>query len=293
MARRTALLAPAVALLALLPGFLRDAGSEDELAGDQLFLHSYKTALFHADPTDPRSPLITPGAFLERSAERSGQVLASLGSRLASEEGSLAIGAVLVGFLAVSLVRRREPAELFAVLALVILSTYFAFRTRLSLSVYALALVSAADVLLQGLGHVVRRRPAEWIVAALLLGLMVVDWRPREHWKEIARDHALRVESAARLAERLPEHARLAGHNGLYFEVYLDRPVLRTRILRDRAGFAAVESMLREQGIDFLLIDEVLPDSQAFLQWARSSYGSGVPCGSAVVFPLHEKATLH
>ena len=49
------------------------------------------------------------------------------------------------------------------------------------------------------------------------------------------------MDSAAELQRRLPGDALLAGHNGLYFEVYLERPVLRIRILRDRSGFAAVE----------------------------------------------------
>lgn len=105
-----------------------------ETPPDQLLLHGYGTAVFHADPGDPGSPRIPGSAWADR-IRSNGTSLATDLARSVFGAGPAWLGAGLVALTLTGMALARGGASLFlALFGLVygaVLLTYFAYATRL------------------------------------------------------------------------------------------------------------------------------------------------------------------
>lgn len=252
-ARRGAVFAlTALALLA--PWAVRNQRVELPSPADQTRARDYATAMWHTDPGDPTSPRLAAADVLARAERRGRQIAAVLGSQLRESEwsrGRAVVALALIGCLAIVALRRREPAELFALSALALLSVYFSFVPRLVLPVYALALPAAAELLRDALVRVLAPRAAA-VVAPVALGLVLAaNAEPRRDWPAIeARHRELQARSAV-LAEAVGPDAPLASAHGPHYAVLLGRPVYSLRFAAARQGVAAgVENVLARYEVD-------------------------------------------
>ncbi|MFH1277332.1 MAG: glycosyltransferase family 39 protein [Candidatus Eisenbacteria bacterium] len=134
--RRSLWTAAAVTVLIALPWFVHTArvAPAREVPPDQLLLHDYKTAMFHTDPGDPRSPRISAEAWGRRIRSNGAALAVDLSEGLFGGgrwwAGMIAGIAALAGFV----IRPRSvsrAAGAFGILYGAVLTTYFAYATRL------------------------------------------------------------------------------------------------------------------------------------------------------------------
>jgi hypothetical protein len=294
------LLPVACAAALLLPWSLRDAAVRPEGAVDQTRLHSYGTAMWRADPADPESRRLGAGEVARRIPLRALQIADVLGSRLKSEikgervpQDPVLAGRVLVASLLLAaslrvLVRRRDPAELFAWGSLAIVLLYFGFGDRLLLPVYALALPALAETLRDTIGRRAGARAGALAAGSLLAALAVFDFEPRRGWDEVERTHRDFTALAAALAERVPPRARLASALGFSYGVYLDRPVysLYPAIARASDPREAAEAVIARYGVDHVVLWPAVPRERELIPYFEERHGPGEPVGPALLWRL-------
>jgi hypothetical protein len=294
------LLPVACAAALLLPWSLRDAAVRPEGAVDQTRLHSYGTAMWRADPADPESRRLGVGEVVRRIPLRALQIADVLGSRLQSElkgerapQGPALAGRALVASLLLAaslrvLVRRRDPAELFAWGSLAIVLLYFGFGDRLLLPVYALALPAVAETLRDTIARRAGARAGALAAGACLVLLAAFDFQPRRGWDEIERTHREFTALAATLAERVPPRARLASALGFTYGVYLDRPVysLYPAIARASDPRAAAEAVIARYGVDHVVLWQAVPRERELIPYFEERQGPGEPVGPALLWRL-------
>lgn len=262
-ARTRALAVSATTILALLPWAVRN--SRAELAGpaEQTMLASYWTGMWHVDEGDPSSPVRSLGDLWERTQRRSSEVASSLGTNLETSlagPGAWIAGGVLVALALWSVWRRREAADVFFVLTLGVLLTYFAFEDRLMLPTWALAWPLAADGLIALTGRALRPERARLALALALAIAALVCAQPRRGWEAIAERDAAWRRAAAGFEAALPADARLASVLGGQYEVFLDRRVYNLGFaLRRARGFAGAEAVLERREIDAVLAADADP----------------------------------
>jgi 4-amino-4-deoxy-L-arabinose transferase-like glycosyltransferase len=249
------------------------ASAAPEGRTEQTHIHSYATAQWHEDPADPDSPEVTLSEFLGRAKVRVPQALASIGSRLASEEGGPVPQALgLVGLLAAALVflRRREPGELFVLGSLLVVGTYFAFKPRLVLPLFVLSVGAAVEVLAWTIPPIARaiklepntlRAGLAVVVATLALGLSSAP----DQDKIGARDDMRRA-IAEHLIEVTPPGARIAAATGWDLGVYLpERRVYSLRFAFKHGGESAVMKVLDDERIEYVALFQRWSEDKAIL----------------------------
>jgi hypothetical protein len=264
-----------------LPWSLRNRAVDRAVAVDQTLLHSYSTAMWHADMGDPQSPRLPLSEVLGRITRRGPSVLGVLGSRMGERAGGwqpLAVAGVLLACGVVALARRISPAELFAFLNVAVILVYFGFASRLVLPVYALLLVSATELLRTGLLQELcrlSRRTATAVTALAVLAWIAVDWAPHQGWDDVAREHRVYGDITRRFDERLSPADTLASMRGWHYSVYLDRPVFSLEFAVERAGRpAAAESLIDRYGIDTVLLSPANPVDRPVVEYFESRYGA-------------------
>jgi hypothetical protein len=247
--------------------------------------------MWHVDPGDPRSPRLAPGEILGRVGDQVPAALASLGSRLESAEPSvphIALALLFVLGLAVACVRRREPAELYALGSLVLIAVYFGFARRLLLPVFALALPATVELLRDGTAVLLRRvrrdvtgtgaaRVPSGIAGVALALLLIVDLPPRRGWETIEARHRAFGALCSELATELPPDARPASALGWYYSVYMERPVWSVAFALRRDGRPeALEALLDRHAIDTLLLCPAIPEDRLLLPYVQQRYGGAM-----------------
>jgi MYXO-CTERM domain-containing protein len=259
------------AFAAKIPWDVRCATNHPTPPVDQNFLYSYSTAMWHVDGGDPASPRRELSSIAARVPERARTVTALLGSRMTPTEeraGHVAAGLVLLALAAVTLWRRRESAELFAGAFLVVLLVYFGFRDRLALPLWLVVLPAAAE----GLLVLARTRSggplAAALVAAPLVALPFLDFRPRSGWDRVEAQHLFYERYAAEVAAAVPADRRVASPIGWHLAVFLERPVWSLFFAMRRAGgpegaLAAIE----RHRIDAVALSPRVPADRGLAPW--------------------------
>lgn len=225
----------------------------------QTFLHSYGTALFHEDVGDPTSRRLDLGDWLERGELRLREVLPGLGGRLSPDrEGELWLGVLALALVAALAWRRRAPAEGAALLTALVLSLYFAYRPRLLLPVFAVALLAAAELIQFALSRWKGRAWGDGAACALLVAIAAVDFRLPDRAGIAAGEESLRVAAAA--VERDFPESVVATAQGWQLGVFLPgRDVWSLQRAFLRSGPAGPRSVFREHGIEVCLFDRTKP----------------------------------
>jgi hypothetical protein len=266
----------AATLLALLPWTVRNAVHAPREVADQNFLASYSTGMWHSDAGDPDSPRLSPGEILERVPRRASQILSLLGTRLRTSDGSpleMALGGALLAAALVVLVRRGRASEWFLAANAGVLSFYFAFKDRLALPVFLLALPAAVELAISILARWASAARARAAVGVCVAVLAVADFRPRERWDEVARLHGAWTALCSALSANLPADARLAASIGWHYSVYLDRPVHSLLFAVRRAGVAGVEDVIDKYGIDTVILSDFTQPERSMREYFEKRYG--------------------
>ncbi|MBI5365221.1 MAG: hypothetical protein HZA53_18735 [Planctomycetes bacterium] len=251
------------AALALEPWSLWSAANRPDGAVDQLYVHSYSTAMWHVDIGDPNSPLRSIADVVGKVPERAGKLVALLGSRMqAADTGGVELalgGLVLAGVLCV-LWKRRASSELFVLAASGMLLVFVSFLDRHALPVWLLASAAALEALLLVLAKLrAPRALAQSIAIAVVASIAWVDWSPRQNWTAIEASHEQMRTFCAAAAKELPPDARVAAQLGWHCSVYLGRPVWSLTMEEKRKGAAALGPLLERHRIDTVLLSESMP----------------------------------
>jgi hypothetical protein len=242
-------------ILLMLPWSLRNRLQDVPTPTENLAVHSYSAGMWHVDPGDPSSPLITSEDMLERVPLRLDGVLSVLGSRLRGrtwEADTKRVVVVAMMSWLVILWRRREPAEFYFGAMFAVLAVYFGFVLRLVLPLYMLALVNVAEVAKLLVERVAGSRAAQATVAMALVALAVVDF-DLAGVDKIAKRHE-RLNAVVDYIEiNFPADAVVAAPNGRHLAVLLDRPVYTLEPAYRRDGAARVEEILRQRDVDVIV----------------------------------------
>ncbi len=255
------------AFAAKVPWDVRCALHHPEPPVDQNYLYSYSTAMWHVDGGDPSSAPRALSSIAERMPERAETILSVLGARLgssSSESAFVATGILLLALAAITAWRRRASAELFAGAFLVVLLVYFGFRDRLVLPLWLVVLPAAAEGLLTILRVRIGERVAAAIVAAALLTLPFLDFRPRAGWDRIEAQHAFYERYAAEVAGVLKPEDRVASPIGWHLSVFLDRPVWSLFFAIRRAqGPEGAWGVIARREIDAVALSSRVPSDRS------------------------------
>jgi len=262
------LVALALPIVAYAPWLVRNASVTTAARPEQLSLHSYWTALWHVDPGDPSSATITFADFVARCQQQLEQTLIVLGRRM-GETGDVGlahvVALVVLGLVAVELVRRRSAVELTASAFAAVLVLYFVLRPRLVLPLWLLA----TPIAIQGIVALAERfarserarrrlRHAVAIAVAIAAGL---EARPRGWLDDVATiDRDRRAAALALRAQVPPGSAAVAGR-GWHWGVHaLDRDVWSVQYLAKRTGaFEALTTIARREGARVCALDVSTP----------------------------------
>ncbi|UCF67842.1 MAG: hypothetical protein JSV80_00665 [Acidobacteriota bacterium] len=266
---RRSLMLVAVPLLMLVPWQLRNASLAPSGPMEELRIHSYAVAMWHADKGDPGSRKLTPTQILSRIPEMTSKMLGALSSRMQSARSTLlgSISAVIgLACWLVVLIRRREPAELFVALYLLVISVYFGFAIRLALPVYLFVLSAVAEIVRLAMSRFATVRTASMITAGLIVILMIAEFNPRPHWKSLARHQRELRAVSDYLTERYSPDAVFAAHNGRHLAVMLDRPVHTLTFAYERDGAQRVFEILEERRVCAVLAEASQPLTQQLLR---------------------------
>jgi hypothetical protein len=288
-ALRRLLLFAAVSALVLVPWSLRNR-MHPPLDG---------VGMWHVDPKDPSSPLLSPGAILERIPLRSRQIATVLGSRMQREvrannepEGGVgfenaAFALLLLGSSLVVLVKRREPAELFVAATLAVLATYFGFGARLVLPVFVLTLPAAVEIVRDLAARVAGPRGGAIVAGGALALMVAIDFAPRRDWGEIEHDHAELVALSEAVKSAIPPDARIGAVIGAHYSVFLERPVYSLQIAARRANaFEGADRVIEKHAIDTLVLSNRTVFDQQFAGYFRQRYGEPERVGPALIWRL-------
>lgn len=183
LGRLRPLLAFGIVLAASLPWFVhsRAVADEVEVPREQLLLHDYATALFHVDPGNPDSAIVSPAGWGDRVLSNGARVFDDL-SRILVEEPHVVFSALvlLLAGIGWGLSVRRGPTlvEWFTFAYVGVLLTYFTHGVRLALPLVPLLFlyghVTLAAIAKRLPGRHARRFPVA--LAALLLGGFLVTF---------------------------------------------------------------------------------------------------------------------
>lgn len=261
-----------VPALVLLPWSVRNHFHHPTTPVDQTSLFSYSTGMWNVDRGDPASARLPLSHVIGRVPGRFEEAFSVLGSRFrditrdraasnappSHVERDVAIGVVIFALGLFGLARRRDPCLLFLCAVVAIVLVYFSFQDRLMLPVYVLCVPAAADLLLAFASRRFAPGIARALVAAALLTLALVDFRPRAGWRELEQEHAAFEALSAELGPRLaPGDVLAAPMKGWYFSVFLDRPVYSLYFAWDRKrDMRAVEALIDRYGIDTVLLSQ-------------------------------------
>lgn len=251
------------AALALEPWSLWSAANRPAGAVDQLYVHSYSTAMWHVDIGDPDSPLRPLSDIAARVPDRASKLVALLGSRMqAAETGAMELalgGLVLAGVLCV-LWKRRASSELFVIAASGMLLVFVSFLDRHALPVWLLASAAALEALLLVLAKLRAPRVlAQAIAIAVVASIAWVDWSPRQKWPVVEETHRQMQLYCSAAAKELAPVARPAAMLGWHYSVYLGRPVWSLMFEQQRHGVGALRALVERDRIDALLSSELMP----------------------------------
>ena len=250
---RTAWPVLAIPLLCWAPWSLRNSTVEVPAPPEQLYLHSYEAAMWHASPALPDSPKLSWGEVLARAPDRLDLMLPLLGGRMntAAPPTGTKIGIAVFAVLCATVIlfRRRGPAEFLVGGMLASLSVYFAFKPRLVIPIFLLLLPAVCEVLLLVLGKVAPRRVAAWCVAALVVVPALLDFEPQDWRKAIESTHGQRAELLRRIDREFPPGAPIAAPLGWHLGVHTDRPVYSLDIVGERQGPAFALKLIEKHGI--------------------------------------------
>lgn len=251
------------AALALEPWSLWSAAHRPDGAVDQLYVHSYSTAMWHTDIGDPRSPLRPVSEIAQQVPARGEKLVALLGSRMQAPQTGpveLVLGAlVLVGMLVVTWKSRRS-SEWFVLGASAMLLVFVSFLDRHALPVWLLASAAALEALLLGLERLrAPRALAQAIAIAVVASIAWVDWAPRQKWPVVEASHQQMQRFCAAAARELTPEARPAAMLGWHYSVYLGRPVWSLMFEQQRHGPESLPALFARDRIDTVLLSELMP----------------------------------
>jgi len=243
-----------IPLLAWIPWGVRNARVDVPVPPEQVFLHSYSTAMWHEDAGDPDSPRVPAAEILARVPERLGEMLPLLGNGY--REGtqlpvglSVAIAALMTLCATAILIRRREPAEFLYGGVLMVLAIYFAFKPRLALTLFLLGPATMCEVAL----WLTSRWPRQRLVAAsLALALAVpalLAFHPRARFGAIEGAASERARLTRYLDRRFPPDAPIAMPTAWHVGVETARPVYGMKVTVKRQTSQDVLDMIEEHGI--------------------------------------------
>lgn len=293
----------AVVALVLAPWWIRNQIQPAASPADQTVMHSYGAAMWHTDPHDPNSPLLAPGEVLDRIPLRFRQMASVLGSRLRNDDhgndewtGTIgfvngAMAALFVTSALVVLARRREPAEIFLVGALISLSVYFDFAARLILPVFLLALPAAVEVTRDLVARLAGARAGSGVAGVALVLLIALDFEPRRDWDQIERSHLDFVEIARAIDGAVARDARIGAVVGAHYSVLLDRPVYSLQIAAKHANaLEAAERIIEKHGIDTIALSDRTFFDRQFSAYFRRRYGEPQRVGPALIWRIPSRA---
>ncbi len=276
----------ALTLLVKLPWDLHSAAHHPVPPVDQNFLFSYSTAMWHVDGGDPASAPRAWSEILGRPPGRLVQVLSLLGSRMGTSASGAhaALGAVVLALALVTLVRRRESAELFALMVLGVLLVYFGFRDRLVLPLWILLLPAAVEGFLWCCERLGRARMARAAAALLLVALPILDFRPRAGWDRIEAAHQFYARYAEQVAAAVDPGVRIAAPIGWHLAVFLDRPVWSLFFGQRRAGMEeGTRAVLARHGIGAIVLSPRIESDRRALPWYEARFGPATVRSDCVV----------
>jgi len=267
---------------------------------DQTLVYDYATGMWHEDSGDPTSKRVPATEIVARSIKRAPEMIRTLGNRLRTVEGfgGFAFGAGLLASLVIALVRRRDAAEFFVLANLAVIAIYFSYDPRLMLPVFALALVTAAEALRDGLRMALGHRVATVSTAAAFAAVIVADVDPHAGWDEIERSNRLFAEQAAAVDAGLPRDAKLATFYGRHWQVFLDRPVYSFRWATNRAlrrqtrpsvVQEAQEAIIDKYGIDTVILSTRSKREQLLIPDFTRRYGTPAQLGPVDVFRVRPR----
>jgi hypothetical protein len=162
--------------------YARNAAMVAEVPSDQLLLNDYTTAMFHVDPGDPTSDLVTPVELLQRISENGRALLHDLALSTLWVDNEI-FAWLLSATLIMGWIRtfRSHPSilEWFALFYTVVLLTYFTYKMRLSAPLIPLVYLYLYAAV-SGLGAWVSRhlniaKLSGFLCATLLLLLMALN----------------------------------------------------------------------------------------------------------------------
>jgi 4-amino-4-deoxy-L-arabinose transferase-like glycosyltransferase len=288
--RERVLVLATVPFAVLLPWSLRNAFGHPPWPAEQTLNASYLTLILHRDTGDPSSPRVPIAEILARVPERIPGMLRHLGSRLDPQaEGLLptVLGAGVVAALVLAVVRRRSMPEISALALLGTLAFYpMSVESRLVLPVFAIGLLATAEAAVLVFERFLGPKSARGIVAVSLVGLAFADFAPRRGWEEIRAAHERDVALAAALEQHLASGDVLAAPVGLHLSIRLGRPVYSLSFVARREGFAGVERVIEERGVDTVIAPLVPARPPNLLPALEARYGRGERVRSHVVIRI-------
>jgi hypothetical protein len=266
-----ALRAPVIAALVAAPWFVYGQWTASDQPADQTRLAGYATAMLHEDPGDPTSRRLGAAEIVGRAPARSVQLLAVLGSRLATTvkggksdplDAGQPVGALQLGLgvlLVAALVReawvRRGIAEWFALGSGGVLLFYFGFQDRLALPIFALSLVAALGWIRQLAASALGPTRGTALAVALALALTAIDASPRAGWSEIEADHQRMASESAAVAPLLTASTRAAAWRGFHHSVFLQRPIYSLHRSVGRLGAErGIEAVIERYQLDAIFL---------------------------------------
>lgn len=257
----------AVVLLSGLPWLFWSRTHQPTPPADQTMNYSYSVAMWHRDRGDPGSPLVPAEEIVRRPRQRLPQLLWSLHTRLrsapASSRGAAGpwLGVVLLAALLVQALRRREPAELFTLLYLLVVVFYFSYLERIALPVFVFSLLALLELLRDASRSLAGRAAGLGVPLAFLAVLFVLDFSPRANWPRIERGDTERAAKAETYAKCLPPEARVAMWlKANEYSLLLDRPMYVLYFAHRRnPSAAALERLIDTYRVDTVVLEPEMP----------------------------------
>jgi hypothetical protein len=155
------------------------------------------------------------------------------------------------------LVNRRAASDFFVAGVLVVLLLYPGFQDRLLVPVYVLVLASVVETLRDLFRRLIGARVAPAIVAAALLLLIAVDFKPRHAWAKIESRHRVYQQLCSIARGKAPPDVRLGAVTGWHLNVCLGRSVYGLKHTVIRTGEAgSVEQAIDKYDIDTVVLIE-------------------------------------
>ncbi len=203
---------------------------------------------------------------------------------VAERRAALGLAALLLGAVLAVAWRRREAAEVYALLYAALVLVYFGYHPRLALPLYAVGLAALGDLLRSGAVRVVRPPGASGIAAVALLALAALDFEPRRGWDGIEEGHQRRLERARVVGARLAPQDRVAAVAGLHDSAYLERSIWGLHwAIRDAGDPAAAEPIIDKYAVDTVLVGESKRDRE-IAGYLEERYGQPERAGAARIW---------